>query len=161
MQWIVMGVAASGKSTLAQAGAAAWGWRFIEGDELHSAAARERMRQGLPLSDDDRLPWIQRLGDALAQADGPVVASASLLRSAHRDLLRGALPRLRLLHLCLPESLALARASARQHFFSPSLVRSQYLALEPTDQEPDVLELDAERPLDELLAQWRHSWQKV
>ena len=158
MQWVVMGVSASGKSTLAEAGAAAWGWRFIEGDALHSAAARDRMNQGIALTDEDRLPWVQRLGEALAEAPEPVVASASLLKSAHRDLLRSALPQLRLLHLRLPEHLALARASARSHFFAPSLVRSQYLALEPTSQEPDVLELDGERALAELLAEWQAHW---
>lgn len=161
MQWIVMGVSASGKSTLAEAGARAWGWRFIEGDSLHSEVARERMRQGMALTDEDRLPWVQRLGEALAQARGPVVASASLLRRAHRDLLRSGLPQLRLVHLCLPESLALARAIARPHFFAPSLVGSQYLALEPTGDEPDVLELDADCPLDELLAQWQQCWLSV
>lgn len=154
-----MGVAGCGKSSLAAAWALQAGWAFIEGDALHSAAARQRMAGGQALSEAMRRPWLHRLAAALQSEPGPVLAAASLLRRAHREQLRAALPGLRFVHLRLSPELALARCAARPgHFFPPSLVSSQFATLESTDDEPDVLGLDASQPLPQLLAQLRAAW---
>ncbi len=156
---LLMGVAGSGKSSLAGAWAARRGWPFVEGDALHSASARARMAAGLALDERHRRPWLRRLAAALQAAPGPVVGSASLLRRAHRDLLRSALPGLRLVHLQLPQALAETRCAARAgHFFPAHLVASQFSALEPTDAEPDVLALDAREPLEHLLQRLEAAW---
>lgn len=149
----MMGVAGSGKSSLAQAWALQAGWQFIEADALHSPRARDRMVRGKPLDDRYRLPWLRRLVLALHAVPGPVVVAASLLRRRHRQVLREALPGLRFVHLQLPQAEAEARCLARAgHFFPPSLVASQYAALEPTEGEADVLALQGVQPLPELLA---------
>jgi len=78
---IVMGVTASGKSTLGAALADALGCPFLEGDDFHSAQSVEKMRAGVPLTDDDRWPWLDRLGRALGTAiadHGIAVASCSV-----------------------------------------------------------------------------------
>jgi gluconokinase len=153
-RWVVMGVAGCGKSSLAQAWARRAGACCIEGDALHSAAARARMAAGLPLDERHRRPWLLRLARAMQAVPGPVVAAASLLRRTHRERLRQALPGLRFVHLQLPQHEAEARCAARVgHFFPAALVASQYASLEPTDAESDVLALDACQPLQQLLAQ--------
>ena len=87
---IIMGVSGCGKSTFAEALAASSGARFVEGDELHSAANIARMRAGQPLTDADRWPWLDRIAAAVnaALAEGSVVATCSALRLAYRDRLR-------------------------------------------------------------------------
>lgn len=155
--WLVMGVAGCGKSSLAAAWAAQGGLAFVEGDDCHSPAARARMAAGLPLDERHRGPWLRRLARALQAKPGPAVAAASLLRRVHREQLRAALPGVRFVHLQLPLDAAQARCAARVgHFFPPALVASQYRTLEPTDAEPDVLALDACRPLPQLLQALAH-----
>lgn len=156
---IVMGVAGCGKSSLASAWAARCGWQFIEADRLHSPAARARMAAGQPLTEAMRRPWLGRVATALQAAPGPAVAAASLLRRAHRDRLRSALPGLRIAHLQLSPALARARCTARAgHFFPASLVDSQFASLESTAGEPDVLALDAAEPLALLLERLQQAW---
>jgi gluconokinase len=151
---VVMGVSGCGKTSLAQAWAAHAGWHFIEGDALHTAAARARMAAGLALDERHRRPWLRRLATALLDAPGPAVAAASLLRRVHRQQVRAALPGLWFVHLQLPQQDALERCAARTgHFFPAGLVASQYAALEPTCDEADVLHLDATQPPAVLLEQ--------
>ena len=154
-----MGVAGCGKSSLASAWAREAGWLFIEGDALHSSAARRRMAAGLSLTESIRRPWLGRIAAALQAAPGPALAAASLLRRAHRERLRAMLPGLRIAHLCLSPELALERIAARPgHFFPPSLLASQFATLEATAGESDVLRLDASEPLPQLLARLREAW---
>lgn len=156
---VIMGVAGCGKSSLAAAWARESGWVCIEGDALHSAAARERMAAGHALTEAMRRPWLGRLAAVLSAAPGPAVAAASLLRRAHRDRLRTALPGLRIAHLQLPPTLAQARCAARAgHFFPAGLVASQFATLESTADEADVLGLDATEPLPSLLARLEAAW---
>ena len=156
---VVMGVAGCGKSSLAQAWAAQSGWCFVEGDALHSPAARARMAAGRALDERHRGPWLARLARAMAAAPGPTVAAASLLRRRHRERLRGALPGLHFVHLQLPQAVAEARCTARPgHFFPPALVASQFASLEATDDEADVLALDGREPLPRLLQALATRW---
>ncbi|KPF59943.1 hypothetical protein D621_03215 [beta proteobacterium AAP51] len=156
---VVMGVAGCGKSSLAQAWAAHSGWCFVEGDALHSAAARARMAAGRALDERHRDPWLARLVRAMAAAPGPTVAAASLLRRRHRERLRAALPGLHFVHLQLPLAVAEARCAARPgHFFPAALVASQFASLEPTCEEADVLALDAQAPLHTLVQALAWRW---
>ncbi|MDQ6639140.1 MAG: (d)CMP kinase, partial [Pseudomonadota bacterium] len=81
---VVMGVSGSGKSSVGAAIAAAAGLRFIDGDSLHSAANVARMQAGVALGDEDRWPWLDRIGGCLADAStwprGVVVACSALRR---------------------------------------------------------------------------------
>jgi gluconokinase len=156
-QIVVMGVSGSGKSTLASRLAQALGGVFIEGDDHHSAESREKMRQGVGLSDSDREAWLDRLSTCIDASAGTSVLSCSALKLRYRTRLRGRLDRLRFVYLdiALPE--ATERVSNRlAHSFPASLVADQFAALEPPTDEAGVLCLPAlqpvERHLDAVLA---------
>ena len=151
---VVMGVSGCGKSGLGAALAERIGARLIEGDDYHSAASRDKMRQGIALTDDDRAAWLATLADLLREAPDSVVLSCSALKRAYRDRLRAAVADLRFVYLALDRDEALRRVGKRagKHFFPVSLVDSQFATLEPPLAEPGVVALDATLPRAELLA---------
>lgn len=150
---VVMGVSGCGKSTLAAVIAQAQGLPFLEGDDFHSPENRSKMNQGVPLTDDDRWSWLDRLGQELQAATGGLVLSCSALKRAYRDRLRSADPNLRFVFMQVPREEAQVRVQARQtHFFSATLVHSQFASLEPPLNEGDVLVLNAMQDVPELLA---------
>jgi gluconokinase len=145
---VVMGVSGSGKTTVGELLAKQLGWRFIEGDRLHPPANVEKMRQGIPLTDADRAPWLDRIGEELKNwaAEGRSgVLTCSALRRAYRDRIRSARPDVRFVYLKGSEALIEARVAARKHEYMPaSLLRSQFDTLEePTSDEPGVVTVDA------------------
>lgn len=135
-----MGVSGSGKSTVAEAMADAWDLEFRDGDEFHSDANKQKMQRGEGLNDDDRRPWLDAIGEWLAQGPRRVVA-ASALRRAHRNRLRAAVPGVRFVFLDVAEDVAHERVAQRRgHFMPASLVRSQFETLErPASDESDVV----------------------
>jgi gluconokinase len=147
----VMGVAGCGKSAVGQQVAKAMNLPLIEGDEFHPLRNIEKMRQGLPLDDADRAGWLERLGQELARHPSGAVLTCSALKRAYREKLRWAVPTLRFVHLSLTPEQAQRRVAARDgHFYPPSLVASQFEALEDPRGEPGVLAIDASLPLDEV-----------
>lgn len=152
---VVMGVAGCGKSTLGEALAARLGWPLIEGDEFHAEASKAKMRAGIALSDADRAGWLEQLAALLAGHPTGCVMTCSALKRKYRDRLRAASPGLRFAWLDLTMEAALARTTQRgaAHLFAPSLVSSQFEALEPPVGEPGVRRLDALEPLPVLLEQ--------
>jgi len=150
---VVMGVAGCGKSAVGQRIAQSLALPLVEGDEFHPPGNIEKMRQGLPLDDQDRAGWLARLGQELAMHAGGAVLTCSALKRSYRELLRAAVPGLRFVHLALPQEEALRRVAARDsHFYPPSLVASQFEALEDPAGEPGVLVVDACAPLDDVAA---------
>lgn len=140
---VVMGVSGSGKTTIATGIAAATGWEFAEGDDFHPAANVEKMQGGIPLTDDDRWPWLVTIGawiSAKEAAGESAVVTCSALRRAYRDLLREGRPQVSFLHLVASEDLVADRISRRvDHYMAGSLLDSQYHALEPLEpDEPGV-----------------------
>lgn len=155
---VIMGVAGCGKSSLGAAVAAAQGLPLIEGDDFHSAANREKMAQGTPLTDSDRAQWLVTLGEQLAAHSDGVVLTCSALKRAYRDQLRSAAPGLRFVFLEIDRDAAQQRVAGRgAHFFSASLVDSQFATLESPVGEPGVLRVDALEPL-ELLQRRVGAW---
>lgn len=149
---LVMGVAGSGKSTLAALLARELGLASIEGDDHHSPASQDKMRRGIALDDADRLPWLDTLATLLARRDGGAVLTCSALKRMYRERLRRIVPDLRIVFLDIQPDAAHARVAARPaHLFPPSLVRSQFEALESPRGEPDVLRVEANRSRDEQL----------
>jgi gluconokinase len=149
-----MGVSGCGKSAVGQRIEQALSLPLIEGDEFHPAANIEKMRQGVPLDDADRAGWLDRLGRELARHEAGAVLTCSALKRSYRDILRAAAPGLRFVHLALSQQQALQRVAERGgHFYPPSLVASQFAALEDPAGEPGVLAVDACRPLDEVARQ--------
>ena len=148
---VVMGVAGCGKSSLGTAIAEAEGAQLIEGDAYHSDANREKMRRGIPLTDDDRAGWLDTLAAELRAHGANTALTCSALKRAYRDRLRAAVPDLHFVFMEIDPASARARIEARDaHFFSPSLVASQFATLESPVGEPGVLRVDALAPLPQL-----------
>jgi gluconokinase len=153
---VVMGVSGSGKSTVAAGIAAALGLHFIDGDALHAPASVARMQAGIALGDDDRWPWLDRIGARLADAaqwpEGVVVACSALKRS-YRDRLRAAAPGLRFVFLDGAAALIESRMRRRSGHYMPSaLLASQLETLErPGADERDALRLGVELPAPEVV----------
>jgi len=153
---VFMGVAGCGKSSVGQAVADALHLPLIEGDTFHPEANREKMRAGIALTDADRAGWLEELGRQLAAKPDGVLLACSALKRAYRDVLRRHRPDVRFVFLDLDRDAALARVSARPgHFFSPTLIDSQFATLERPDGEPGVLTVSALAPLDRLVTEIR------
>lgn len=138
---VVMGVTGTGKTTIAQALARRIGAAFVEGDDLHSEANRAKMSTGVPLTDDDRRPWLKAVAAAIRDADVDAVATCSALRRSYRDLIRAetGCPVI-FVHLSGDPTLIAERLAQRHgHFMPPSLLASQLATLEPPGaDEPHV-----------------------
>lgn len=147
MAVIVMGVSGCGKSTVGALLAERLGCRFLEGDMFHDTAAVEKMRRGIPLTDEDRWPWLDRIG--AAASEGTIVVACSALRRAYRDRLRAAIPaRTHFVMLDNSREEILRRLTARTHEFMPaSLLDSQFATLErPSADEPVLVLLSNASP---------------
>jgi gluconokinase len=152
---VVMGVSGAGKSTLGRALAASLAWDFVEGDDYHPMVNIEKMRGGIPLNDEDRLPWLQALQDFLqrCEAEGKdMVLACSALKKDYRDLLAASAADIRFVYLSGERSLIRDRLKARQHHFMlPELLDSQLAALEPPrDAVPVPVQLSTRKQVDLL-----------
>ncbi len=154
---VVMGVSGSGKSTVGRHIAAVGGREFIDADDLHPIENRRKMAAGVPLTDDDRLPWLEAVIDALSAGERPVLACSALKR-VYRDRLRAGVRDLAFVYLSGdPETIG-SRLQGRSHEFMPdSLMSTQFETLEPPVDEPRVLELDVRLPIAEL-AETANDW---
>ena len=157
-----MGVAGCGKSSLGAALSHDTGLVLVEGDDHHSAANRDKMARGVPLTDADRDGWLATLCDQLRSYSGGVVLTCSALKKAYRTRLRAAEPGLRFVFMHIGREQALQRVAARggAHFFSTTLVDNQFTTLEDPTGEPGVLRVDALAPLAQLqtdVGQWLHN----
>jgi gluconokinase len=141
---VVMGVSACGKTSVGQALAARFGLGFVDGDDLHPVRNVEKMAGGTPLTDEDRWPWLDRIGAVLAdRAAHPkgVVIACSALRKIYRDRIRASAgPGLGFVFLDISREEAGRRIAARKnHYMPPSLLDSQFATLERPDGEADVI----------------------
>ena len=156
---VVMGVSGCGKSTVGALLGRRLGMPFLDGDDFHPAANKEKMGAGIPLTDSDREPWLARLGQLLAGTDddgttvAPIVACSALKRR-YRDLLRSAAPEVVFIHLTGTEATIGARMDARAHEFMPrTLLESQFAALEQLEEDEAHVLADITQP-PELLVEW-------
>ena len=153
---VVMGVSGSGKTTVAELISRRLGWPFMEGDRLHPEANVEKMRQGIPLNDADRAPWLDRIGEELKSwaAEGRSgVLTCSALKRAYRDRIRSARPDVRFVYVRGSEALIRERVEARHHEYMPaSLLRSQFEALEEPAPVEKAVTVDAALSPDEEAA---------
>jgi gluconokinase len=139
-----MGVSGSGKSTVGAALARRLAVPFVDADTLHPAANIAKMTAGEPLDDDDRYPWLERVGEWLAGHRDGAVASCSALKRQYRDQLRAHCPRVEFLHLSGSPELIGGRLAARSgHFMPAALLRSQFDTLEPLGADEAGVTVDA------------------
>ena len=152
-----MGVSGSGKSTMARLLAHATGGDWLDADDFHSAENKARMAHGIPLTDEDRWPWLDRLHAKLREAAGngkPLFLACSALKQKYRDRLIAGLPQARFIYLKGSFELIRSRLGRRKnHFMHAGLLESQFADLE----EPgDAIILDISRTEDQLVEDFRH-----
>lgn len=155
---LLMGVTGSGKTTVGEKVAAELGWTFSDADDFHPAANKAKMRAGIPLTDDDRWPWLlavrQVIEQALRDNRGAIVA-CSALKAAYRDVLAGGLEPIRFVLLDGDPAVLKARLVQRRHeFMNPALLESQIDTLE---RPPNAIVIDIELPLDEQVRRIRRA----
>lgn len=153
--YVVMGVTGTGKSTVAKALAQRIGADFIEGDDLHSAASRAKMSAGIPLTDDDRWPWLSAVASAIHDSAGDAVATCSALRRRYRGLIRAeAGCPVVFVHLSGdPAVIADRLALRRGHFMPPTLLASQLATLEPPDADEPHVTADIRRGTEAIVSE--------
>ena len=144
---VLMGVSGSGKTTVGRILSDRLGWRFVDADDFHPASNVQKMRSGAPLTDEDRWPWLDRLNTLLRaeQSDGhDVIIGCSALKARYRERLSAGLADVRLVHLKGSFELIESRLKARRgHYMPPTLLASQFAALEEPE-EALVLDIGAE-----------------
>jgi gluconokinase len=150
---IVAGVSGSGKTTVGAMLAARLGWRFADADEFHPAANIEKMRAGVPLTDDERWPWLQAIGawmDGRVARDESAVVTCSALKRSYRDMLLRGRPQARMVFLATDREVLARRLAARHgHFFPQQLLGTQLADLElPQPDEHVVTIVPADDPAD-------------
>lgn len=154
---VIMGVSGSGKSTVGRLLGERLGVLFIDGDDLHPAANKDKMRTGTPLDDNDRRPWLQEIGRTLKarqKGGAGVIVACSALKRRYRDLLREHAPDVVFLHLQGTADTLSARMAARKHEFMPAtLLVSQLEVLEPLEADERHVLLDIRQSPAELAEQ--------
>ena len=140
---IVAGVSGSGKTTVGALLAGRLGWRFADADDFHPAANVAKMRAGIPLTDEDRRPWLRAIvgwmDEHISRGESAVVGCSALRRS-YRDQLLGGRPEARMVFLATDRGVLSRRLAARVgHFFPETLLASQLAALEPPGPDEHVI----------------------
>lgn len=152
---IVMGVSGSGKSTIGAALAAALEVEFIDGDDLHPRANKEKMAAGIPLTDEDRAPWLEIIAERIGaeRAEGrSIVVACSALRRRYRDQLISYAPETVFVHLAGDRALIADRQANRQHeYMPPSLLDSQFATLEPLQEDERFVLVDPALTPEEIV----------
>ncbi len=148
---VIMGVSGCGKSSVGEALAMRLGIPYRDGDDLHPPANVEKMRAGIPLTDDDRWPWLDRVAKVLA-TEAPVIVGCSALRRTYRERLRkGAGGPVRFIHLTGRREVITGRMALRTgHYMPSSLLDSQFAALEAPGPD-EALAIDIDQPLDVII----------
>lgn len=149
---VVMGVSGSGKSTVGAAIAQRLRVPFADADDFHPPANIAKMSAGHPLDDTDRYPWLETIGQWLADHSEGGVMSCSALKRTYRDQLRAHCAQLRFVYLAgTPELIGRRQASRPGHFMPTSLLASQFETLEPLGADERGYEIDIDQSIDEIV----------
>ena len=150
---VIMGVSGSGKTTIGQGVAEAMDWGFSDADDFHGPANVRKMKSGIPLTDEDREPWLRNLRVAIERwkrGEPGHVLACSALKGSYREILRQNDPDVKFVYLQGSFDLIARRLKERKgHFFDPALLRSQFDALETPE---DALVFDISKKPDEIIA---------
>ncbi|XP_020668479.3 putative gluconokinase isoform X1 [Pogona vitticeps] len=171
---VVMGVSGSGKSTVGSQLADKLGWKFYDGDDYHPKENRKKMAEGIPLNDQDRIPWLCCLHDILRrdhESGQNAILACSALKRMYRCILetresdfrsvthrreedRPAPLKILFIHLDGPADLIAKRIEKRKgHFMPAALLQSQFDTLEPPSPPENFLTISLEKPVSEIVAE--------
>lgn len=155
MRMVVMGVSGCGKSSVGLELAKQLGARFIDGDDLHPAENKAKMSAGIPLNDNDRWPWLDLVGESLADSvPGGTVVACSALKRVYRERILAAAPGTVFIHLTGSRDLLWERMSSRpDHFMPVSLLDSQLATLQNLDIDEPGASYDIAQPVGAIVAQ--------
>ncbi len=151
---VLMGVTGSGKTTVGQLLASETGWQFADADDYHSAANRDKMHASIPLTDEDRMPWLATLHQLLLgwyESGKSGILGCSALRQSYREILLAQIPPVNMRFVLLDVSrpvLEQRLAARKNHYMSPGLLQSQLDTLETT---PDLMRVRAEGPPQQIV----------
>ncbi|UVJ40267.1 gluconokinase [Arthrobacter sp. CJ23] len=149
---VVMGVSGCGKSTIGGMLGERLGIPFADGDDYHPTANKAKMANGIPLEDEDRLPWLAEIGRALA--DGSAIIACSALKRRYRDLLRSYAPGLVFVYLSGDPAVLSERINGRSHEYMPSsLLQSQLATLEAPESDEAFIAVDISAEPDVIVDQ--------
>jgi gluconokinase len=153
LQVVVMGVTGAGKTTIAQALGLTLDLPYVDADDLHPPSNVTKMAAGQPLDDSDRGPWLESVGRAIAGRPDGVVVACSALKRRYRDALRQHAPGIFFVHLAPTQTVLESRLASRPgHFMPPSLLPSQFDALEPLELGEAGTTVEATGPVHEVVA---------
>ncbi|QHK22424.1 glycosyl hydrolase [Pseudarthrobacter psychrotolerans] len=148
-----MGVSGCGKTTIGDLVARELGVPFLDGDSLHPVENVAKMAAGIPLTDEDRWPWLATVGADLAAAKGGLVLACSALKRSYRDAIRAQAPDTVFLHLHGSKDVLRARTEGRSgHFMPPALLESQLATLEALEADEAGIVVDIAGPVDQVVA---------
>ncbi|NOY00139.1 MAG: gluconokinase [Verrucomicrobia bacterium] len=151
----LMGVSGCGKSVIGTALADKLGGTFIDGDDLHPPANKEKMSAGVALDDEDRYPWFELIRqNVLASEKRPVVVACSALKRSYRDILRAGQDRTSFVYLEGSFDLIMGRIQQRDHeYMPPDLLRSQFDTLEIPSESERVITINIQPEVSEIVTQ--------
>ena len=151
---VIMGVSGSGKTTIAKGLTEKLHWHYQEGDALHPPSNVEKMKSGTPLSDADRLPWLEKIAEKIDEwrAGGVSgVVTCSALKRTYRDIVVGTRPDVALVYPKGSKALIAGRMAKRHgHFMPPSLLDSQFATLEEPSPDENAITVSIDRTPDEI-----------
>lgn len=154
---IIMGVSGSGKTTIAEALAEKLGFSCEDGDSYHPESNVAKMHSGIPLTDEDRGPWLRAIAQAIdrkAKANTPVVIACSALKRAYREILVHGRKNVRIVYLKGSRDLIAKRLALRSdHFMPASLLDSQFATIEEPLPAERVMTADIDASVNEIVAQ--------
>lgn len=149
---LLMGASGAGKTAVGERLANRLGWAFLDADDLHPPENLRKMKAGVPLTDDDRLPWLRKVREAMgaqARSGGSALVACSALKRCYRTLLLKGLDDVRLVYLRASRSVLEHRLRERHgHFFDPELLDSQ---LETLEEPAEALVVDADEDVENVV----------
>ncbi|WP_309739338.1 gluconokinase, GntK/IdnK-type [Chamaesiphon sp. OTE_20_metabat_361] len=153
---VIIGVSGSGKSTIAHALAAAHHWQYVDADDFHSATNKAKIANNEPLTDTDRLPWLQTLRTQIRHwldTDRTTVLACSALKRSYRELLSDNDPAVKFVYLKGSYAFIAKNLQEREdHFAKEGILKSQFETLEePSPDEAIWIEIDRDRDVDRVV----------
>ena len=148
-----MGVSGCGKTTVGRALADQLEWTFIESDDFHSQSDIRKMTQAIPLTDDDRWPWLQHLNRRIKEAQRRgenVVLACSALKQSYRQLLHQGINNGVFVYLKGSYDVIFERMATRHHFMKNNMLQSQFYDLEKPE---NALIVDIQQPVEDITQQ--------